>query len=167
MSHLPPPAEAHRGHDHSHCHGQLMAAADRLCASRSVRLTDQRRRVLQVLLDAEHVALGAYDILERVGAPGERRPAPMAVYRALDFLQEQGLVHRVSTLNAFLACVQPEARHAGQLMICSACRRVAEFASEGLDRALLSAAAGADFAIAERTVELLGTCTACRHKAAA
>lgn len=158
---------AHIGHDHSHCSGHAMGAAERLCAARGVRLTDQRRRVLEVLLAAEHVALGAYEILERVVEPGARRPAPMAVYRALDFLQEQGLVHRVSSLNAFLACVRPEDRHAGQLLICAQCHRVGECTAQAVDVALDRAAADRGFTVSTRVVELLGTCASCTQAEAA
>src|SRR6188472_2050822 len=90
-------------HDHHRCSADAMAAAQTLCDERGQRLTPIRRDVLAALL-ASHQPLGAYEIMERVAHSGPR-PAPITVYRALDFLRENGLVHRIESRNAFVACV--------------------------------------------------------------
>ena len=90
-----------RGHDHADCLTQVLSNAETVCQQRGVRLTPQRRRVLEIVAGS-HSPLGAYDILEQMDFAG-RRSAPITVYRALDFLIEQGLVHRLASLNAFAA----------------------------------------------------------------
>ena len=130
------------------------------CQSRGVRLTDQRRQVLEILL-ASRSALGAYDILERM-APNRRRVAPMTVYRALDFLMTVGLVHRLASLNAFAVCRGPADGHCCQFLICQQCRSVVELADTGVDAALGAAVDRIGFTAVERFVEVLGDCSACR-----
>ena len=89
-------------HDHARCSADVLSHAETLCRQRKQRLTPMRRQVLNALA-ASHRPIGAYEIMERVAADGTR-PAPITVYRALDFLIEQGLVHRIESRNAFLAC---------------------------------------------------------------
>src|SRR3954470_5316099 len=87
-------------HDHVRCESDAMAAAEAHCLDRGQRLTAMRREVLATLL-ASHQPLGAYEIIDRI-APRGTRPAPITVYRALDFLRENGLVHRIESRNAFV-----------------------------------------------------------------
>ena len=105
-----------------------MAIAEALCVERGQRLTPIRRKVLDVLLGS-HKPLGAYEIIDRL-APKGPRPAPITAYRALDFLRENGLVHRIESRNAFIACVHNHA--AGDLvvfLICERCGAVGEASS--------------------------------------
>ena len=89
-----------------------MANAEEICRNAGARLTPIRRKVLEALY-ATHKPLGAYDLAEMLGPKG-RRLAPITVYRALDFLLDQGLIHRVERLNAFVGCVAPAAHgHSG------------------------------------------------------
>src|ERR1039458_9984114 len=92
------------GHDHGRCASDAIAHAEAICAARKQRLTPVRRRVLEALL-ASHAPLGAYELIDRLALCGAR-PAPITIYRALDFLREQGLAHRIESRNAFIACVQ-------------------------------------------------------------
>jgi Fur family zinc uptake transcriptional regulator len=103
---------ASRPHDHSHCVHSALSEADTLCAQKGLRLTALRRRVLELVWQS-HKPLGAYDILAVLSEQDGRRAAPPTVYRALDFLLENGLVHRISSLNAFVGCVHPGARASG------------------------------------------------------
>ena len=110
-------------HDHERCTADALAHAEALCAKRAQRLTPIRRQVLEVLLGS-HSPLGAYDIIDRAAATGAR-PAPITIYRALDFLRENGLVHRIESRNAFVACVNNHAD--GELvvfLICEHCGAV-------------------------------------------
>src|SRR5262245_25421205 len=100
-------------HDHARCSSDAMAIAQSQCDERGQRLTPMRRDVLAVLLGS-HQPLGAYEIIERL-APGRPRPAPITVYRALEFLRENALVHRIESRNAFIACVHAHA--AGDLVV--------------------------------------------------
>jgi Fur family transcriptional regulator, zinc uptake regulator len=151
-------------HDHAHCAGDTLAKADALAGKRGARLTPVRRRALEILLEA-HRAMGAYEVLERLGAEGFGRQPPVA-YRALDFLVEQGFAHRIRRLNAFTACMHPGEAHHAAFLICKVCDAVAE-APAGAARAALEAAAETlGFVIERSNIEAVGTCPACRDVAA-
>jgi len=92
-----------RPHDHSRCVSHALAEAETICARQGLRLTALRKRVLE-LVWASHKPLGAYDILGVLSDEDGRRAAPPTVYRALDFLLENGLVHRIASLNAITDC---------------------------------------------------------------
>ena len=105
-----------RDHDHLRCVAEAMSDAISLCRARRARLTPLRSLVLEIVWQ-NHKPLGAYDILAVLAEEG-RSAAPPTVYRALEFLQEQGLVHRLSSLNAFVGCRRPGPPGSGQLLIC-------------------------------------------------
>ncbi|MCS6853327.1 MAG: transcriptional repressor [Elioraea sp.] len=142
-----------------------LEAAARACAAQGATLTPLRRVVLGLVLEAQQ-PIGAYALLDllkrsRAGA------APPTVYRALDFLMERGLVHKVERLNAFVGC-PIAAEHAGhghahavQFLICSRCGRVEETEDQGIAAAIARAAERAGFRPARATVEIEGTCRAC------
>ena len=146
-------------HDHTACVRDAIDVASRLCGDRGAQLTDIRRRVLE-LVWSSHTAVKAYDILDRLGS-GERSAKPPTVYRALDFLMEQGLVHRVDSLNAYVGCARPEHAHQGQLLICAACGTVDEIEDAGIDAAIAAATDAARFVVQHPTIELRGLCTRC------
>ncbi len=150
-------------HDHSHCAGDVLARAEVLLARSGARLTPVRRRVLEILLEA-HRALGAYDVLQRLAAEGFGNQPPVA-YRALDFLVENGLAHRIRRLNAFTACMHPGEEHSPAFLICRLCDAVAEAPAAPVRAALDTAAAGLGFAIERSNVEALGLCPACQSVA--
>lgn len=152
-------ATAFAPHDHGNCRQQAMRAADDLAATQGVRLTPVRRRTLEILLET-HRALGAYEVLERLAAEGFGSQPPVA-YRALDFLVQHGLAHRVQRLNAFAACLSPGHEHAPAFLICRACNKVAEADAPAVRRALGAAADLAGFSVERVTVEALGLCDAC------
>ena len=149
-------------HDHGNCVSLALAKAESLCRQRGQRLTALRRRVLELVWD-NHQPVGAYALLEKMR--GEKgRMAPATVYRALDFLQDQGLVHRLASLNAFIGCAFPDSRHAGQFLICSSCRQLAELDDSRVTAALQASAESSGFAIGSSTVEIMGLCPNCREK---
>ena len=138
-----------------------MAVAEAVCLERGQRLTTIRRKVLAELL-ASHKPLGAYEIIDRIALRGAR-PAPITAYRALEFLRENGLVHRIESRNAFIACVHNHA--AGALvvfLICEHCGAVGEASSADLAATLASAAGAAGFTPKSPVIEITGVCTHCR-----
>ena len=151
---------AGKAHDHTRCIADALAEAERRCAERGVRLTAQRRRVLEILLE-RHVPVGAYDILARLADEG-RPTAPVAVYRALDFLKNHGLVHRLASLNAFVACAHPGGEHGAQFLICDGCHTVAEIDHRSIGQAVLGAAAEVGFAVDRPVIEIGGLCPTCQ-----
>ncbi len=142
---------------------EALARAEALCSDRGVRLTDQRRQVLEIVCRAGR-PLGAYDILDAMRAQ-VKRPAPTLVYRALDFLLEQGLIHRLETLHAFIGCTHPDHPHASEFLICTDCGGVRELEDDQVQCSLHQAAAQSGFSPKRRVVEVIGTCAACARKA--
>ena len=137
----------------------LLDRAGMICATRGARLTDLRRDVLGLILESDSPT-GAYDLLDRLR--GRRGPAaPPTVYRALDFLQEQGLVHKLERLSAFVGCVAHEQEHAAQFLICRTCGRVTELEDHDLAHALADAAKRFGFTVGKATIEAEGQCAAC------
>jgi Fur family transcriptional regulator, zinc uptake regulator len=151
-------------HDHSRCVSHALDAAEQVCAREGVRFTTLRKRVLELVWQS-HKPLGAYDILETLSRDDGRRAAPPTVYRALDFLQEQGLVHRIASLNAFIGCASPEHRHEGQFLICLNCHIAIELDAGGISQAIAAAADSHGFDVQGETVEISGLCSQCREAA--
>ena len=143
----------------------LLDRADAICAERGARLTDLRRQVLGLILQEEQPT-GAYDLLDRLRVT-RQGAAPPTIYRALDFLLEHGLIHRLERLSAFVGCVAPEdgahehAHHAAQFLICRECGRVVEIDDHDLAHALAHAARKAGFSVTKATIEAEGLCGAC------
>jgi len=152
---------ASRPHDHSHCVHSALSEADALCASQGLRLTALRRRVLELVWQS-HKPLGAYDILAVLSEEDGRRAAPPTVYRALDFLLENGLVHRIASLNAFTGCNHPTHAHQGQFLICWECRAAIELQHPTISQAIIDAAAEVGFTVEGQTVEIVGLCSGCK-----
>jgi len=148
-------------HDHHLCSDAVMSQAEAMLTASGARLTPVRRRVLEILLE-QHRAMGAYDVLQRLAAEGFGNQPPVA-YRALDFLVEQGLAHRIQRLNAFTACMHPGEAHAPAFLICRGCNTVAEAPAAPVRAALESAAADLGFTVERASVEALGLCPACRE----
>jgi len=150
-------------HDHGRCTSDALAHAEAQCAARSQRLTPIRRQVLKALLGS-HKPLGAYEIIERM-AGKNRRPAPITVYRALDFLRENGLVHRIESRNAFVACGH---NHSGGdlvvFLICERCGAVGEGPGGAVAGALKAASRAAGFAPKNPLIEIAGICSHCRER---
>jgi Fur family zinc uptake transcriptional regulator len=148
-------------HDHGRCSADTLKHAEALCATRGERLTPMRRHVLEVLA-ASHKPVGAYEIIDAVAARGPR-PAPITIYRALDFLTAQGLVHRIESRNAFLACINNHASDAPVIfLICEQCGAVGEAPSAAVTDSLNAAAKSAGFAPKSRVIEITGVCKHCR-----
>lgn len=145
-----------------HLHHDLdkaLAEATALCAERGVRLTEQRRKVLELVWRSDR-PLGAYDILAAIQAV-QPKAAPPTVYRALDFLLGQGLIHKLQSLHAYVGCAHPGEPHAGQFLICTACGDVTELEDPGVTRSLGKAAAASGFVADAPIVELTGRCSDC------
>ena len=140
----------------------VLGRAEALCRERGVRLTDQRRTVLQ-LLCASDKPLSAYELLERMRGV-VKNPGPPTVYRALDFLLDQGLVHKLESLHAYVGCAHPDHPHASEFLICDECGEVAEVEDPSVAQSLKAASEAIGFRTKRPVVELLGTCAQCSAK---
>lgn len=140
----------------------VLEQAEVLCRERGVRLTEQRKTVLE-LLCASDKPLSAYELLDRMRG-AVRNPAPPTVYRALDFLLEQGLVHKLESLHAYIGCTHPDHPHASQFLICDDCGEVTEVEDPSVAKSLKSAGRAVGFRTKRPVVEVLGTCAQCIAK---
>ncbi|MDE1967771.1 MAG: transcriptional repressor [Alphaproteobacteria bacterium] len=141
---------------------QLNQAAE-ACARDGVQLTELRRRVLGLVLEAEG-PVTAYQLLDRLKKI-RKGAVPPTIYRALDFLLDRGLIHRLERLNAFIPCAETDHRHVAQFLICRECGSVAEIEDQATARALAHAAERKGFRARDTVVEIEGTCAACLRAA--
>ena len=141
---------------------QVLEQAETLCRERGVRLTDQRKTVLQLLCKSDK-PMSAYELLDQLRGV-VKNPAPPTVYRALDFLLEQGLVHKLESLHAYVGCSHPDHPHASQFLICDDCGEVAEVEDPSVMNSLKAAGKAVGFRAKRPVVEVLGTCAQCSAK---
>src|ERR1700746_2579031 len=139
-------------HDHESCVDNALDRAATLCAERGARLTDLRRDVLAMVWEG-HDPFDAYHILD---ALKRRHPgaAPPTVYRALEFLSEQGLIHRIESLNAYVGCDRPDERHGSPFLICERCSARVELDDPATAAAVARRAGDLGFAVARQTIEV-------------
>jgi Fur family zinc uptake transcriptional regulator len=153
----------HHGHAPAGPTG-LLDHAEQVCRERGLLLTPLRRRVFAALAEGG-APLGAYDLVERLGR--ERRIAPISVYRALDFLIEAGLIHRIATRNSYLPCHHSHAPHETTVfLVCTRCGGVDEVASPEVARGIDGTATAAGFRADHGSVEIAGECRSCRAEPA-
>jgi Fur family transcriptional regulator, zinc uptake regulator len=151
-------------HDHDRCTADGISHAEQVCKLRAQKFTPVRRQVLQALLSS-HRPLGAYEVIDEL-AKSMPRPAPITVYRALDFLMENGLVHRIESRNAFLACAHDHDTTAMvAFLICERCGSVGEIPAAPVAQSLNAAARASGFAPKLSVVEITGTCAHCQKAA--
>ncbi|MGD9744568.1 MAG: Fur family transcriptional regulator [Dongiaceae bacterium] len=146
-------------HDHQDCIAEALSRADAVCRARSANLTEIRRRVLELVWSG-HAPIGAYEILDALRRDGISAQPP-TVYRALEFLLAQGLVHRIESRNAFIGCAQPDERHSSQFLICRDCGTVQELSDRRIGAAVSAGARDVGFEVGRSTVEVEGRCMDC------
>lgn len=155
-----PTSIASKQHDHTHCIASAMESAQAICAKNGARLTQLREQVLRLIWQS-HKPLGAYVLMEMLAKESTRRVAPPTVYRALEFLLEQGLVHRINTLNAYIGCTHPSGQHANNFLICEHCGVAIEFSASPLQQSIDQTATEFGFTIKSQSIELVGSCGQC------
>jgi len=156
-----PAKAAVTSHDHEHCIEDALVAAERLCAEKGLRFTPLRRRVLE-LVWSSHKPVGAYALLDKLRTE-ELGSAPPTVYRALDFLIENGLIHRIERMNAFIGCSHPGETHRGFFLICGECGNAQELESDSVAESISTSASRRGFTARDMTLEVTGTCAECRR----
>lgn len=160
MKQQPEPTPPHEVvHNHERCRQDALLTAAQLCQERGVQLTPVRQQIL-ALIWADHKAVKAYDLLDQL-KPLLNAAKPATVYRALDFLIEQGLIHRVESLNAFIGCTCPSHKHEQLLLICSRCNEVEERSAPQVMRSLTSEIKQAHFIAQNKAIEIQGICEKC------
>jgi Fur family zinc uptake transcriptional regulator len=141
----------------------LLEHAAQICEVKGARLTDLRREVLGLILDADGPT-GAYDLLDRLRAT-RQGAAPPTVYRALEFLLDLGLIHKLESQSTYVGCVSHgDTEHAAQFLICRTCGQVTELDDHELAHALEDAARRLGFTVGKATIEAEGRCANCARE---
>jgi Fur family zinc uptake transcriptional regulator len=138
---------------------RLVRKAEKLCQARGARMTSTRKEVFNILAQQDG-SIGAYDLLDQLKlmVPNAKPPT---IYRALDFLQEQGFVHKITSSNSFVLCSHFDHQHPVQMLICESCGNVQEIQSAGVYEELQHQAEGQGFLVQEQTIEAHGLCAKC------
>ena len=147
----------------------LLSAAEVSCAENGARLTQRRRQVLSVLMQSSS-PLSAYEVLDLCNRSTTSAMPAMSVYRILDFLEQQLLVHRLSTSNKYVSCAHIACDHkhfqATHFLLCEGCSAVEEVdATEEASEALEQMAKTVGFKLTTQQFELSGICTTCQNSA--
>ena len=150
----------HQSHDHGRCINAALTRALDLCADRKARMTPTREAVLRLLWQS-HQPLGAYQLQDQLATLLDKPIAPPTVYRAIEFLLQLGLIHRIASLNAYIGCPFPNSDHSNLFMICNNCGSAAEVAHASINELLQMATDKANFTLQSQTLELFGLCPQC------
>ena len=159
---MSPSIERNHKHDHDTCIQEALQNAKQICQVKGGVLTDIRRQVLE-LIWRNHHPVKAYDIIEKF-KPSERTQGaakPTTIYRALEFLLEKGLIHRVESLNAFIGCSNPLHVHELILLICKKCENVQERSAERVMESIKTELQQAHFIAHSKIIEIHGLCDRC------
>lgn len=146
-------------HHKQHCIVDALDAAQRLCLARGVKLTRWRKNVLEQIWQA-HEAVKAYDLIRDLSSK-QHAVKPPTVYRALEFLLAQGLIHRIESLNAYIGCPWPESIHQSCLLICTRCKNVEEIKITQLSDVIHTQLHQLGFHATQQIFEIQGLCKNC------
>ena len=159
---------------------RLMAAKEQ-CRLNGARFTPLRQQIYQLVL-AANKPIGAYDLITqlqqmRLSEPNNnddsiealsskkqapKNVAPPTVYRSLEFLLSEGLIHQLTSINAYVPCCHPRAQHTAAFLICGQCQRVQECSSVPVQEMMSFAEQDVGFIVERSVIELSGRCQACQ-----
>lgn len=151
---------AHRHNHHHDDADSFVAAVAQASSERGLRLTPLRREVLELVAGAGK-PVKAYDLLDRLREK-HGNAAPPTVYRALDFLLENGFIHKLESINAYVSCHHPEQAHQVPFLICDTCHGAQEVCDERVAELIEAQAKALGFRPQAQTLEVHGTCKNCR-----
>ncbi|WP_201533849.1 transcriptional repressor [Psychrobacter ciconiae] len=146
-----------------------ISAAKVDCTRRGVRFTPLRQQIYQLILEST-APIGAYDLITQLqqlrcstGATNQtKNVAPPTVYRSLEFLLAENLIHQLTSLNAYVPCCHPRDKHTAAFLICESCQRVQECSSLPVQEMMSFAKDDAGFLVARSVIELAGRCKDCQ-----
>lgn len=167
-------------HDHLHdvndfgveAIDRRLQTAQQQCQQRGVRFTPLRQDIYRLILQAQH-AIGAYELIHQLQlqrqsdakaqtAKSTKQVAPPTVYRSLEFLLQQGLIHQLTTINAFVPCCHPRTSHVAAFLICEQCNRVQEYSGLPVREMVSHARDDIGFAVTRSVIEMMGRCGRCQ-----
>jgi len=148
-------------HDDTTCIESALARAEKLCHDRNLRLTELRRQVFTLIWQTQK-PIGAYALMKQLQASSDRKQvAPPTIYRAIDFLIQHGLIHKVHSLNAYFGCPNPLREHHDALFICSNCGHTVEVPNNSIQHAINLSADQHNFQVEQQMLEISGRCHNC------
>ncbi len=146
-------------HRHNLCIKSALERAEQVCTKRSIRLTPTRRRVLELIWQS-HKPVKAYELLANLSTEGHMEKPP-TVYRALDFLLENRLIHKIESNNAFIGCEIDHNELDSKFFVCDECDEVKEVYEPKLEKTLLETSQKQGFIPNQTSIEIHGTCARC------
>ncbi|MGC6485305.1 MAG: Fur family transcriptional regulator [Candidatus Puniceispirillales bacterium] len=148
--------------DHQSCRQAALEAAEQHCAEAGLRLTELRRRVLALVWES-HQPVKAYDLMAKLPRDGASPAQPPTVYRALDFLRENGLIHRLDSINAYIGCSHPRHHEDCYFLLCEGCGLAEECCTPTLAEAIRHVGRERNFSATTTTLEITGLCSDCQN----
>lgn len=137
--------------------------AKEICVANGVRLTELRQQVLTLIL-RHGKPLGAYSLMDLLEEASDReRVAPPTVYRALDFLLEHRLIHKIHSLNAYVGNSNPEREGSSVILICADCGNAQEVPNNTIQQAINLSASQHRFSVEKQVIEITGRCGSCKQ----
>ncbi len=150
-----------KNHNHKECSKRVIKNAKEVCHEGSLNLTPIRKKVLEIIA-SNHKPSRAYDILSKL-KDGGFSDKPPTVYRALDFLIENKMVHKLSTINAYVACFNDEAEEVSCFLICEKCQDIEEFQDEAVIKAMTNIGKNKRINIKNVNLEISFRCDQCEE----
>ncbi len=147
-------------HNHQRCFEQAIKTAEKICNESGKRFTSQRKAILE-LICSSHKAIGAYELLEQFQKQ-DPKAKPITIYRNLEFLLENGLIHKIESLNAFIGCLDAGKHHHTAILICKVCHNAYEFIAEQAIQNLQEISMEHQFQTESLIIELHGYCASCQ-----
>lgn len=132
------------------------------CEVNDVKLTPLREDVLKVICSSEQ-PLTAYQILRQIREVRSNAEPP-TIYRVLEFLEQEHLIHRIATTNAYMVCVHPEVSHANQILLCNSCGDAVEIHDRKLSQVIKRSAETHGFCLGNELTEIRGVCESCQSR---
>jgi len=149
-------------HQHHHDAAAFVREVTAACELRGLRLTEIRQQVLDLIASSEK-PVKAYDLLDRL-KDDRSNAAPPTVYRALDFLIDNGFIHKLQSINAYVSCHHPSVVHHVPFLICDVCESATEICDEKVAKLLAEQAKALGFRTRAQTLEVHGTCQRCANR---
>jgi Fur family zinc uptake transcriptional regulator len=150
-----------KNHTHSNCMNTAMKRAETLCNQRNIRFTPIRKKILALILE-QHMPIKAYDILAKL-SDADHIEKPPTVYRALEFLLENQLIHKIDSINSYIGCEFAHKQHQSQFLVCDSCNEVMELQEPLLNSALTETSQSKGFVVRQSHVEIHGVCADCAN----
>lgn len=146
--------------NHDSCINDSIAQAELICNEKNIRFTDLRKKVFLIILQ-NHQPAKAYDVLDQL-QKDDASAKPSTVYRTLDFLMENGIIHKLHSSNSYVACSHPEKHNRCYFLICNNCNEIKECCDENLTKAVNDVTDGLHFEAQNTIIEISGVCEVCR-----